>query len=240
MVVPLPNGPCKERRYSEKGKLHNTTQKEAFWGLFTPVIILGGIYGGVFTPTEAAAVAVFYGLFVGVFIYRSLTLRMLYDILRETVAGTSVVMIVVTCAGLYSWLGATVGLIDKIAELLLGISENPLVILLMINIILLFAGMLLDAISIAYVFLPILAPVIVTFGWDPIWFGVMMTINMAIGQVTPPVAVNLYVGARISGLTMEQISKPVMPLLVASILALAVVTIFPEVALFLPRLLGMM
>ncbi len=214
--------------------------KDAFWGLFTPVIILGGIYGGVFTPTEAAAVAVFYGLFVGVFIYRSLTLRGLYEILSETVAGTSVVMIVVTCAGLYSWLGATVGLIDKIAALLLGISENPLVILLMINIILLFAGMLLDAISIAYVFLPILAPVIVTFGWDPIWFGVMMTVNMAIGQVTPPVAVNLYVGARISGLTMEQITRPVIPLIIASVIALAVITIFPGIALFLPRLMGMM
>ena len=214
--------------------------KDAFWGLFTPVIILGGIYGGIFTPTEAAAVAVFYGLFVGVFVYRTLTLRILYDILRETVAGTSVVMIVVTCAGLYSWLGATVGLIDKIAALLLGISENPLVILLMINIILLFAGMLLDAISIAYVFLPILAPVIVTFGWDPIWFGVMMTINMAIGQVTPPVAVNLYVGARISGLTMEQITRPVIPLLIASIIALVVITMFPGITLYLPRLLGMM
>ena len=214
--------------------------RDAFWGLFTPVIILGGIYGGVFTPTEAAAVAVFYGLFVGIFVYKSLTIPILYDILQETVAGTSVVMIVVTCAGLYSWLGATVGLIDKVAAILLGISENPVVILLMINIILLFAGMLLDAISIAYVFLPILAPIIVIFGWDPIWFGVMMTINMAIGQVTPPVAVNLFVGARISGLTMEQISRPAIPLIFASVLALVVITAFPGITLFLPRLLGMM
>ncbi len=214
--------------------------RDALWGLFTPVIILGGIYGGVFTPTEAAAVAVFYGLFVGVFIYRTLTISILYDILKETVAATSVVMIVVTCAGLYSWLGATVGLIDKIAALLLGVSKSPIVILLMINIILLFAGMLLDAISIAYVFLPILAPVIMAFGWDPIWFGVMMTVNMAIGQVTPPVAVNLYVGARISGLTMEQICRPVGPLLVASVIALAVITAFPGISLFLPRIMGMM
>ena len=214
--------------------------RDAFWGLFTPVIILGGIYGGIFTPTEAAAVAVFYGLFVGVFIYRTLTFRVLYEILAETVAGTSVVMIVVTCAGLYSWLGATVGLIDKVAAVLLGISENPAVILLMINIILLFAGMLLDAISIAYVFLPILAPIIVIFGWDPIWFGVMMTINMAIGQVTPPVAVNLFVGARISGLTMEQISRPAVPMLIASVIALVIITAFPGITLFLPRLMGMM
>ena len=214
--------------------------KDAFWGLFTPVIILGGIYGGIFTPTEAAAVAVFYGLFVGVFVYRTLTFKILYEILAETVAGTSVVMIVVTCAGLYSWLGATVGLIDKVAGVLLAISENPVVILLMINVILLFAGMLLDAISIAYVFLPILAPIITIFGWDPIWFGVMMTINMAIGQVTPPVAVNLFVGARISGLTMEQVSAKTGPLLLASLLALIIVTAFPGITLFLPRLLGMM
>ena len=156
----------------------------------TPVIILGGIYGGIFTPTEAAAVAVFYGLFVGLVIYRTLTLRVLYEILSETVVSTAVVMLVVACAGLYSWLGATVGIIDKIAGLLLGVSNNPSVILLMINIILLFAGMLLDANSIMYIFLPILIPIIRTLGWDPIWFGVMMTINLAIGQVTPPVAVN--------------------------------------------------
>ena len=131
-------------------------------------------------------------------------------------------------------------LIDKVAALLLGISENPVVILLMINIILLFAGMLLDAISIAYVFLPILAPIIVAFGWDPIWFGVMMTINMAIGQVTPPVAVNLFVGARISGLTMEQISRPAVPMLIASVIALVIITAFPGITLFLPRLMGMM
>ncbi|GAB1398576.1 TRAP transporter large permease [Aminivibrio sp.] len=214
--------------------------RDAFWGLFTPVIILGGIYGGIFTPTEAAAVAVFYGLFVGIFVYKTLTPRIMYDILQETVAGTSVVMIVVTCAGLYSWLGSTVGLIDKVAAVLLGISENPVVILLMINIILLFAGMLLDAISIFYVFLPILAPIIVIFGWDPIWFGVMMTVNMAIGQVTPPVAVNLFVGARISGLTMEQISRPAIPLIIAFLIALVVITAFPGITLFLPRLLGMM
>ncbi|MEA4881898.1 MAG: TRAP transporter large permease [Synergistaceae bacterium] len=214
--------------------------RDAFWGLFTPVIILGGIYGGIFTPTEAAAVAVFYGLFVGIFIYKSLTIPILYDILQETVAGTSVVMIVVTCAGLYSWLGSTVGLIDKVAAVLLGISENPVVILLMINIILLFAGMLLDAISIFYVFLPILAPIIAIFGWDPIWFGVMMTINMAVGQVTPPVAVNLFVGARISGLTMEQISRPAIPLIIAFVIARVVITAFPGITLFLPRLLGMM
>ena len=214
--------------------------KDAFWGLMTPVIILGGIYGGVFTPTEAAAVAIFYGLFVGIFIYRSLTFKVLYDILKDTVEGTAVVMLVVTCAGLYGWLGATVGIIDRIARALLAVSENPIVILLIINVILLFAGMLLDAISIMYIFLPILMPVMRTFGWDPIWFGVIMTINLAVGQVTPPVAVNLFVGARISGLSMEKIARPAIPLVIASVLALAVLCAFPNLTLFLPRLMRLM
>ena len=214
--------------------------KDAFWGIFTPVIILGGIYAGIFTPTEAAAVAIFYGLFVGTFIYRSMSVKILYEILKETVVGTAVVMFVVACAGLYSWLGATVGLIDKVAGGLTSISTSPVVILLMINIILLFAGMLLDANSIFYVFLPILAPVIAHFGWNPIWFGIMATTNMAIGQVTPPVAVNLFVGARISGISMERIARPAIPLIIAAVAALVLITAFPEIALFLPRLMGML
>jgi len=156
------------------------------------------------------------------------------------VVGTAVVMFVVACAGLYSWLGATVGLIDKVAGGLTSISSSPAVILLMINIILLFAGMLLDANSIFYVFLPILAPVIAHFGWNPIWFGIMATTNMAIGQVTPPVAVNLFVGARISGISMERIARPAIPLIIAAMAALVFITAFPEIALFLPRLMGML
>lgn len=209
--------------------------KESLWGLLTPVIILGGIYGGIFTPTEAAAVAVFYGLFVGVFIYKTITRRVMYDILVSSVISTAVVMIVVTCAGLFSWVGATVGLIDKAANFLLTLSDNPLVILLLINVILLLAGMVLDAISIYYVFLPILIPIMSHFGWDPIWFGVVMTVNLAIGQVTPPVAVNLYVGANISNLTIEEISKPAMPLVFVSILALIVIMLFPSLSTFLPK-----
>lgn len=213
--------------------------KESFWGLLTPIIILGGIYGGIFTPTEAAAVAVFYGLFVGVFVYKTITIKIMFEILSSTVISTAVVMIVVTCAGLYSWVGATVGLIDKAAALLLGLSDNPFIILLLINVILLFAGMILDAISIYYVFLPILVPIMAHFGWDPIWFGVIMTVDLAIGQVTPPVAVNLYVGANISNLTMEQISKPAFPLIFASILALLVLMLFPSLSTFLPKAFGL-
>ncbi len=213
---------------------------DALWGLFTPVVILGGVYGGIFTPTEAAAVAVFYGLFVGMAVYHTLTWKVFYDILVDTVISTSVVMLVVTCAGLYGWIGATIGLIDKIAAVLLAVSDNPTIILLMINVILLFAGMLLDAISISYIFLPILMPIIAHFQWDPIWFGIMMTVNLAIGQVTPPVAVNLYVGARISGLSIEDMVPDVLPQLAAALIGLILITLFPAIATSLPHWMGMM
>jgi len=214
--------------------------REAFWGIMTPVVILGGIYGGVFTPTEAAAVAIFYGLFVGVFIYRTInSLEIIIEILTETAKATAIVMIVVTCAGLYSWVGSAVGLVEKCSGVLLGMSNTPWIVLLMINIILLFAGMLLDAISIYYVFLPFMLPIVSHFQWDPVWFGIMMTINLAVGQVTPPVAVNLYVGAKISGLTMEQISKEALPLIGAALLALAVITAFPSITTFVPKFLGL-
>ncbi|MBR3880678.1 MAG: TRAP transporter large permease, partial [Mailhella sp.] len=214
--------------------------REAFWGVMTPVVILGGIYGGVFTPTEAAAVAIFYGLFVGVFIYRTInSFSILVEVLVESVKATAVIMFVVTCAGLYAWVASTVGLVERGAAVLLSLSDNPWVLLLLINVILFIAGMLLDAISIYYVLLPFLLPIMAHFGWDPVWFGVMMTINLALGQVTPPVAVNLYVGAKISGLTMEQITPPVLPMLLAATLALVVIIFFPDLTLFLPRMLGL-
>lgn len=214
--------------------------REAFWGVMTPVVILGGIYGGVFTPTEAAAVAIFYGLFVGVFIYRTINkFSILVEVLVESVKATAVIMFVVTCAGLYAWVASTVGLVERGAAVLLSLSDNPWVLLLFINFILFVAGMLLDAISIYYVLLPFLLPIMAHFGWDPVWFGVMMTINLALGQVTPPVAVNLYVGAKISGLTMEQITPPVLPMLGAATLALVVITLFPDLTLFFPRMLGL-
>lgn len=214
--------------------------KDAFWGVMTPVVILGGIYGGIFTPTEAAAVAIFYGLFVGVFIYRTFnSFEILLEVLVESVKATAVIMFVVTCAGLFAWVASTVGLVEKGAEFLLTLSDNPWVLLALINIILLLAGMLLDAISIYYVLLPFLLPLIRHFGWDVVWFGVMMTVNLAIGQITPPVAVNLYVGAQISGLTMEEITPAVIPLLIAAVLALVLIIYVPWFSTFLPALWGL-
>jgi len=211
---------------------------EAKWGLMAPVVILGGIYGGIFTPTEAAVVAVAYGLFVGLAVYRNLGWRDLYEVFRDAAVSTSVVMVVVAFAGLFSWAGSTMGIMDRAAAALVGFSTNPVVILLLLNVMLVVAGMLLDAISIYYVFLPILLPLMKQFGWDPVWFGVMMTVNLAIGTVTPPVAVNLYVASHISGASMTEISRWVMPFVVALVAVLLLVTHVPALSLWLPDALG--
>jgi tripartite ATP-independent transporter DctM subunit len=212
--------------------------KEAFWGLLAPVIILGGIYGGVFTPTEAAVVAVFYGFAVGVFIYRNLNYQVLYEVLRDASVSTAAVMIVVAFAGLFAWTGSTLGIMDRASKALLNLTQNPIFLLLLLNMLILVAGMLLDAISIYYIFLPILFPVIRHFGWDPMWFGVMMTVNLAIGTVTPPVALNLYVAANLAGISMEKISRAAVPFVLALVAALMIVTYIPSLSLWLPRLFG--
>lgn len=211
--------------------------KSAFWALLTPVIILGGIYGGVFTPTEAAAVGVVYGLFVGFVVYRTLTLKDLYELLVEACVSSAVVMLVVALAGIFGWAMMVLGVVEKISQAVIAMSSNPYIVIALINAILIVAGMLLDAISIYYLLLPIFMPVMAHFGWDPVWFGVVMTINLAIGQVTPPVAVNLYVGCNIAGISMDEISRAVIPFLLASILALAVIVYVPDITLWLPTLL---
>jgi len=211
---------------------------DAKWGLMAPVIILGGIYGGIFTPTEAAVVAVAYGIAFGLFVERNFNLAALYETLRGAAVSTSVVMIVVAFAGLFSWTGSTMGIMDRATAAVLGLTRNPYLILLMLNVLLIVAGMLLDAISIYYVFLPIFLPLMRQFNWDPVWFGVMMTVNLAIGTITPPVAVNLYVASNISGAPMEEVSRWVMPFFFALVVALLLVTYFPALSLWLPDLLG--
>ncbi len=213
--------------------------KDAFWGLLAPVIILGGIYGGVFTPTEAAVVAVFYSLFLGFVVYRTLTFRKFFKILIDSAELSAVVMFVVAFAGLFSWAETTAGLIDKAVAGIMSISTNPYVIMAMIMALLLVAGMFLDAISIFYVFLPIFMPIMAHFHWNPIWFGILITINLAIGQVTPPVAVNAYVAAKISKATLEEIGREALPLIIAAVVGLFLIIAFPQIALWLPHTAGM-
>lgn len=214
--------------------------REAFWGLLAPVIILGGLYGGIFTPTEAAVVAVFYSLLLGFVIYRSLSLKMAYEILVDASEASAVVMLIVAFAGLFSWAGSTVGILDDLAGYLMGASTNEWVLLGLINGLIFVGGMLMDAISIYYIFLPIFMPIMSHFGWDPVWFGVVMTFNLAIGQFTPPVAVNLYVTTQLADIPLERTFKSVLPLVGAMLVALLVIITVPWLSLFVPRFFGLM
>jgi len=233
------------RRHGWRGDRYGTRAeilralRGSVWGLLAPVIILGGIYGGVFTPTEAAVVAVFYGLFVGFVVYRSLNLASLWGIIRDTVVSSAVVMLIVGFAGLYAWAGSTMGVIDRITQALLGLSKTAWVVLWAINLLVFLAGYILDAISIYYIFVPIIMPIMAAFGWDPVWIGVMLTVNIAIGQVTPPVAVNLYVAANVAKLSFDEISRAVWPFVLAMLISLFIVTQWPGLSTFLPALFGL-
>ncbi|WP_369282412.1 TRAP transporter large permease [Oscillibacter sp. GMB15532] len=211
--------------------------RSAFWGFLMPVIILGGIYGGIFTPTEAAAVSVVYGLIVGVFIYREVKWRDLYDLLVDSGKTTGSIMLIIGGATLFSYICTVHGIAGAAQTLLLDISGNKYVFLLIVNVIFLIAGCFVDANSAMYIFIPIMYPVAVKLGIDPIHFGVLSTVNMAIGQVTPPVGVNLFVAIGISDklknikdktrVTIVSMSKAVWPMIVACVITLLIVTYVP-------------
>ncbi|MBP0615104.1 TRAP transporter large permease [Jiella mangrovi] len=200
---------------------------DAFWGLLTPVVILGGIYGGVFTPTEAAMVATVYALFVGLFIYRTLTFSTLYGALVEASASSAVVMLVVTFASLFGWVVTVDDLVGKYSGALLALSDNQWVILAVIMLVVLIAGMFMDAITIMFIALPIFMPVVHHLGWDPVWFGVALMVNLAIGLFTPPVGINLFVAANITRMSLEKIALGAVPFLITSLIGLAIIAAFP-------------
>lgn len=212
--------------------------KEAIWGLLAPIVILGGLRSGAFTPTEAAVVAVFYGLFVGTVIYRVLSFRQVYEVLRDSAEISAVVLMIIALASIFAHAGSTVGAFDALARTLVGITGNEVVMLLMITALVLVAGMLIDAISIFLVFLPILLPIARSFDWDLTWFGIVLTMNVAIGAFTPPMAVNLMVTCKVAGCSMESTIPWVIWFVLAMTGSLMLVTFIPEIALFLPRLLG--
>ena len=212
--------------------------KDAIWGLLVPVIILGGIYGGVFTPTESAVVAVFYGLFVGLFIYRELKWKDIKNILIDSSVQTAVVMLIIAAASLFAYVITTEQIADLISSALLGITENKIIILLLVNIILLIAGMFMDAVSAYYIFVPILLPIMIALDVDPTVFGIFMTVNLAIGLFTPPVGANLFVACGIANVSLAKISKAIMPFVIASLIVLLLVTYVPVISTFLPDLLG--
>ncbi|KAF5061189.1 C4-dicarboxylate TRAP transporter large permease protein DctM [bioreactor metagenome] len=228
-IEPVPKASAKERWEAFK---------DAIWGLMMPVIILGGIYGGFFTPTEAAAVSAVYGILVGVFVYRKIKAKDLYDLMVESAIGSAIVMFIVAAAGLFAWFCTTEGISDMASDLLLSVSGSKYMFLFIVNIILLIAGCFLDATSALYIFTPIMLPVATQLGYDPIALGVVMTMNLAIGMITPPVGVNLYVACGVSKISLGQISKAVVPYLIASLIVLFLITYVPDIILWLPNMMG--
>ena len=206
--------------------------KDAFWGLLMPVIILGGIYGGIFTPTEAAAVAVVYGLVVGLFLYKTIKVKDLYDLIIDSASTTATVMFITAAASLFAYVLTRARLDVAISDGLVSISGgSSFVFFLIVNVILLIAGCILDSTSALYIFTPLFVPVAQALGIDMIHLGVVMIVNLAIGLFTPPVGVNLYVACGVAKVDLKQISKAVVPLLIAALIVLLIITYIPHISL---------
>ena len=212
--------------------------REAAWGLAAPVLILGGMRMGWCTPTEAAVVAVFYGLFVGMVVHRSIGVRDLFDILREAGELSAVILIVVSLAGIFAFSLSTLGVIDPITQAIVNSGLGSTGILLLVLALLLVLGMFLDGISILLIFVPLLYPLMVHYQWDVVWFGVLTVLTVAIGQFTPPMAVNLMVASKIAQVRMEATTRWVLWLVLAMTVAMLMVLQWPQIALWLPHKLG--
>lgn len=211
--------------------------KDAFWGLLTPVIILGGIYSGIFTPTESAAVAAAYGLIVGVFIYKEIKIRDLWRIFVDASVSTATVMFIVASASVFAYVLTTNGIPEMLSGAIIAMTDSKILLLFLINLILLFAGCFLDSGSANYIFIPILLPIVKYIGYDPLAFGVVATVNLAIGMSTPPVGLDLYVACNASGVKLKDISIQTLRFVGASIICLLLLTYLPQISLFLPHLL---
>lgn len=205
------------------------TLKDASWGLMTPIIILGGIFSGVFTPSEAAVVAVNYALIVSLFIYRDLSLRQIYGILLRSAMTTSVIMLVIAMSAVLSWTLSSWQVPSSLAATVLSYSTNPYVIMLLVVLVILLTGIFIETASALIILTPVLLPLVTQLGIDPIHFGLIIVVGLAIGMITPPVAINLYVASSVTRLPLEQITKAIIPYLLVLIAVLMLVVYIPMV-----------
>ena len=206
---------------------------QAGWALLMPVIILGGIYGGIFTPTEASAVAVFYALVVGVVIYREITLVNLFAILRKSVLSSAVIMFIIANAGLFAFLITRAGVPDTIGRWLEAVLQTPALFLLGVNAALFVIGMFIETSAAIIVLAPILAPVAVHFGIDPVHFGLIMVVNLALGMITPPFGVNLFAACTVAKISLDRIVTHLVPFVLVILGCLMVITYVPSISLAL-------
>ena len=213
--------------------------RNSFWALLAPVVILGGIYTGIFTPTEAAVVAVFYSLFVAVVVYRSIGWRDLMEILVDSAVTSSVIMFIVAFAGIFTWAASVTGVIDTLADMIIKVSPNAVVMIILVNLLLFGLGMLLDAISISYLIMPILIPVLEAFNIDPVFYGVIFISALAIGQATPPVGVNLFTAANLAECEVDEIAKEAIPYVAMDFIVLIILSCLPVLSLYLPVWAGL-
>ncbi|OPY05670.1 MAG: Sialic acid TRAP transporter permease protein SiaT [Syntrophaceae bacterium PtaB.Bin038] len=212
--------------------------KDSFFALMTPVIIIGGIYGGIFTPTEAAAVAAVYGILVGLFIYRELKLKDFPQIIFQAVIGTTVIMFLVGAATVFGWLITNLQIPHQVAKFVVSVTTSPVLFLFAMNILLLIAGTMVNASAAVVILTPIFLPVARALGIDPLFFGVLMVVNLAIGCITPPVGLDLFVASAISKVPIERVMKACLPYLWALLTVLVILTVFPWFITVLPSLLA--
>jgi tripartite ATP-independent transporter DctM subunit len=206
---------------------------QAGWALLMPVIILGGIYGGIFTPTEASAVAVFYALIVGMVVYREINLSNLFAILRKSVLSSAVIMFIIANAGLFAFLITRAGVPDAIGRWLQEVLQSPAMFLLGVNAALFIIGMFIETSAAIIVLAPILAPVAVHFGIDPVHFGMVMVVNLALGMITPPFGVNLFAACTVAKISLDRIVTHLVPFVLVILACLMVVTYVPALSLTL-------
>ncbi len=213
--------------------------RESVWGLMLIVIIMGGIYGGIFTPTEAAAVSAVYAFVIAVWVYKDITLRQVPKVLLSSAAMSAMLLYIITNAVMFAFILTSEQIPQTLSDWIVSLGFGKIGFLLMVNVILLFIGMVMEPSAIVLIMAPILYPVAVKLGVDPVHFGIMLVVNMEIGLCTPPVGLNLYVGSAISKLGLTEVTKSAMPWLLTALVFLGIVSYVPEVTLFLPRLLGM-
>ena len=204
---------------------------QAGWALLMPVIILGGIYGGVFTPTEASAVAVFYALIVGVVIYREIKIKDLYAILRKSAISSAVIMFIIANAGLFAFLITRAGVPDAIGRWLEAVLQSPTMFLLGVNAALFIIGMFIETSAAIIVLAPILAPVAMHFGVDPVHFGLIMVVNLAMGMITPPFGVNLFAACTVARISLDRIVGHLLPFVGVILVCLLIITYVPSLSL---------